>query len=277
MIALIIKENKENNIFELSSDFEEIELELETTTYPKKKQPSGFDPIHFLSYNNNINNTTDNASLDNTTDPAIWTKNTTDDDASFNNRCGDNIGVASDSFSSNTSNTTSSATQSAVVGDGRGRGDSGTGRIIRTNSVGGKSNKSVSFHDDESLMNTYCDVIHRNEYTEQEKSDAFYNKRDIAEMKNRVKSDSFLIESGLSELIDDGCERGLECRTLYGITKKNRNRTRAFLAVKLEILSQKEIGYTNHQMIADVYREYSIPCHKSAQLIGQQDAIAAKS
>lgn len=124
------------------------------------------------------------------------------------------------------------------------------------------------------------DVLRRKDYTKQERRETWYSRKEFLEIRMHVKTLCELLEAlpGICDEDDDiivECRRGLERR---GADDKDTNskrykRSRAVQAVLNEIQYQHRQGYTNTHMIADVYREYSIPCLAAAHVIGKQDEL----
>jgi len=129
---------------------------------------------------------------------------------------------------------------------------------------------AVTFNEDVHIY----DHIHRSELTSDEKKNTWLNPMELQRIKKLARSEVILMDSGLGD-VAVSCTRGLESRTRGGKQKKSRNRHNAFAAVMLEIDFQEDEGYVNDDMIADVYRTYSIPCLEAAQRIAIQDEIAA--
>jgi len=132
----------------------------------------------------------------------------------------------------------------------------------------------------------YHEVLNLDDYTKQEKQDCWYTRTDYFEIRDRVKLelslywlDKMNTNGGVVVNDDDDdseyCVRGLERRTHTAKTLRHTTRSQAIRAVLYEMECQKHNGYTNQNMVADVYREYSIPSTIIAQTIANQDEMDA--
>jgi hypothetical protein len=128
-------------------------------------------------------------------------------------------------------------------------------------------------------MATVFDVMGLDEYTAEEKKASHYNLDDMRRMKETVRSDAKLLDSGLlvqSKANGAGISfRGLEHRTKEGAKRKRRFRLNAYEAVFSEIEFQKQEGMTDEDSIADIYFIHSELCAVDAQMVAKRDAIEA--
>mmetsp|Transcript_30134 Transcript_30134/g.34201 ORF Transcript_30134/g.34201 Transcript_30134/m.34201 type:complete len:267 (-) Transcript_30134:56-856(-) len=127
----------------------------------------------------------------------------------------------------------------------------------------------------------YHEILNLDDYTEQEKQNCWYTRRGYFEIRDRVKLELslYLLDKNTNDGVvaddDEYCVRGLERRTYTAKTLRHTTRSQAVHAVLYEMECQKHNGYMNQNMVADVYREYSIPSAKIAQTIAHQDKMDA--
>jgi len=140
-------------------------------------------------------------------------------------------------------------------------------------SVTHPSHRRVSF----SGVETTHEVMHHNEYSDDEKTETWYDKESMKSMKNGAKSDAKLADQGLLVVGKDVTLRGLEGRTKEGMRRKSTNRREAYASVFSEIAFQQEVEYADEDMIADAYFLYSEPCAEEALRIGQRDELEAQA
>ena len=96
-------------------------------------------------------------------------------------------------------------------------------------------------------------------------------------MREAVRSEAKLAESGLYVEGDDTTLRGLESATKEGRRGKRRRRINAYEAVFVEIDLQEEYGIWDEDAIADAYFECSELCQFTAEMIAKQDEVDAKT
>jgi len=133
-----------------------------------------------------------------------------------------------------------------------------------------------------STATTQChEILNLDDYTEQEKQNCWYTRRGYFEIRDRVKLELslYLLDKNTNDGVvaddDEYCVRGLERRIHTAKTMRHTTRSQAVHAVLYEMKCQKHNGYTNQNMVADVYREYSIPSATIAQTIAHQDKMDA--
>ena len=135
-----------------------------------------------------------------------------------------------------------------------------------------------------STATTQChDILHIAEYTADEIAACWYTRADYFAIREDMKVELTYFYSAAAsnsaeadEAADDYCHRGLERRTALAKTLRQTTRSQAIRAVVSEGQCQQYHGYTNLQMLADVYREYSGPAADLARSLGEQDARDAR-
>ena len=135
-----------------------------------------------------------------------------------------------------------------------------------------------------STATTQChDILHIAEYTADEIAECWYTRAEYFAIREDMKVElNYFYSAAASnsaeadEAADDYCHRGLERRTALAKTLRQTTRAQAIRAVVSEGQCQQYHGYTNLQMLADVYREYSVPAALLARTLGEQDARDAQ-
>ena len=134
-----------------------------------------------------------------------------------------------------------------------------------------------------STATTQChDILHITEYTADEIAECWYTRADYFDIREDMKEELTYFYSAVNDSTvsaaeaDDYCHRGLERRTALAKTLRQTTRAQAIRAVVSEVQYQQHHGYTNSQMLADVYREYSGPAADLARSLGEQDARDAR-
>mmetsp|Transcript_5354 Transcript_5354/g.15547 ORF Transcript_5354/g.15547 Transcript_5354/m.15547 type:complete len:204 (+) Transcript_5354:266-877(+) len=120
------------------------------------------------------------------------------------------------------------------------------------------------------MVATY-EVMNLEDYTSDEKKATWFDSNDMRRMKESVRSEAKLAESGLLVQGDDVSLRGLESRTRDGLKRKRRNRMNAYAAVFFEIDCQDQEGFIDEELIADAYFTHTEHCSMTAQMIGKRD------
>lgn len=116
------------------------------------------------------------------------------------------------------------------------------------------------------------DVENLDGFTAAEKKAAWFDTKELQRMKDLVKTQAKLINSG--RMIKHST-RGLEHKTKEGLMKKRLHRMGAYSAVFGEIEFQREEDFNDENAIADAYRPYSEPCSIAAQMAAELDAMEA--
>jgi hypothetical protein len=115
-------------------------------------------------------------------------------------------------------------------------------------------------------------TIHRSEFTEEEKSLAWYKKADFNRMKQSFTHTVQLMGAGrYPGDTDEMTSRGLEYRHREGATRRKTNKLNALYAVLDEQERQWREGYDNDEELRNVYLHYNAQCCHAAHIMGQQD------
>jgi hypothetical protein len=134
-------------------------------------------------------------------------------------------------------------------------------------SVSPKSSKrSISFSPEVATFN----VLHIMDYSAEEKQATWFDGDDIKSFKKEGKVSLALLVNGVSES-SELCFRGLEARTRDGALRKRHNKIDARAAVFMEQDFQKDEGFFDHELIADVYYDCTQRCHVAANMMGLRD------
>ncbi len=133
------------------------------------------------------------------------------------------------------------------------------------------TSRRVSF----GAVTTTHEVLSRFDYTHEELEASWFYREDMRRMKENVRSEAKLVESGLLKQASDVSIRGLESKTREGMKRKRQSRMNAYAAVFFEIDCQQEDGFFDDDLIADAYFTYSEPCAMTAQMIGKRDEVEA--
>jgi hypothetical protein len=143
---------------------------------------------------------------------------------------------------------------------------------ITTTTSSSSSSSSVSF----SASVTQYKSIHLNDMTEEEVNATWFEREEMHQMKETVKSEAKQLEDKV--LDDDVCVRGLESRTRRGMKLKRRNRVSAYNALFFEIDCQEEEQGCLHddEAIADAYFAVTDPCQQWAEKVAKKDELEAK-
>jgi hypothetical protein len=120
------------------------------------------------------------------------------------------------------------------------------------------------------------DVLSRKEYTPDELSATYYNRSELRQMKETVRTEARLLQSGALTETPEFSIRGLECKTQEGLRRKRQNRMNANAAIFFELDGQDSDGIFDEERLADAYYVHSEPCQTSAHMVGVRDAILAK-
>eukprot|EP00339_Tiarina_fusa_P015818 CAMPEP_0117036756 /NCGR_PEP_ID=MMETSP0472-20121206/26005_1 /TAXON_ID=693140 ORGANISM="Tiarina fusus, Strain LIS" /NCGR_SAMPLE_ID=MMETSP0472 /ASSEMBLY_ACC=CAM_ASM_000603 /LENGTH=210 /DNA_ID=CAMNT_0004746581 /DNA_START=139 /DNA_END=771 /DNA_ORIENTATION=- len=120
-------------------------------------------------------------------------------------------------------------------------------------------------------------VLHRNDFSSEERSQSWYGKDEIKAIKNGVRASVAKLTNFPNMPDDDDyCSRGIENRTREGARRKLQNKVDARAAVFFEQEMQQVEGSFDEEQIADCYYEYSEPCHAAAHMVALRDEQAAK-
>merc|ERR1719343_1866136 len=114
-----------------------------------------------------------------------------------------------------------------------------------------------------------CEVLHLHDYSPIERARSWYDREDMQRMRETVKAEAKLAESGRLR----GCPRGLEAYTREGMRRKLINCRDAYASVFSEI----DMHQYDDETIADAYFLFSEPCATEAQAIGRRDELAVRT
>lgn len=109
------------------------------------------------------------------------------------------------------------------------------------------------------------ETLHKNDYTIEEKEDAFFQKAEMTQIKAEMVATVRMIARG--DLVEDTfehCSRGLEFRSREGANKRKSNKIRALEAVLDEQDEQFDAGIINEKAISLIYQTVSLRCRKEA-------------
>lgn len=121
------------------------------------------------------------------------------------------------------------------------------------------------------------DTIHRNDFTAEEISHAWYRKNDFPKMKHAFAYTVQLLAAGRYEGdTDEMTSRGLEYRHRAGAMRRKTNKLNALYAVLDEQERQWREGYDSDEEIRAMYLQNSIHCGRAAQVIAQNDEDECK-
>jgi hypothetical protein len=132
--------------------------------------------------------------------------------------------------------------------------------------------KTVHFNEDVKLHY----VLSRGDYTFSEMFRSYYNRVELSEIKARTKSEARLLENRQLEECTEVSTRGLEARTAEGLRRKRRNRADAYTAVFDELDKQDEQGFSDDDVLADVYFRHSEEARLAGEMLGLRDSRLAR-
>ena len=134
------------------------------------------------------------------------------------------------------------------------------------------SPRSVSFG---ALVASY-EVIGRDDITDEEKKASWFDRDEIMQMKENVRSEAKLVDKGVLVESKGFSVRGLESKTRTGARSRRNNRMNARAAVFFEIECQEQDYYYDEEGVAEAYLVYSGPCQSAAEEIGMRDEMEAR-
>ena len=114
---------------------------------------------------------------------------------------------------------------------------------------------------------------HRKEISEEELQELWYVEDDYHRINSWIRITTKNMKKGLPETDDYYCYRGLENR----VHSKQTTITRSIYAVLNEQTRQREANKPNAELLAEVYRGFSIACQLDGYKLAKQDAAAAKA
>jgi hypothetical protein len=122
--------------------------------------------------------------------------------------------------------------------------------------------------------------IKRNVYVELQTQEfdsffVYYNKAEYECIKDDCRAIIQMIKTSTPGAED--CVRGLECRTLTGMNRAQKNRRRALRAVMNELCRQEDEGEHDPEMLAVLYKGYSRHSLIQAKRMGTRDAAEARN
>mmetsp|Transcript_97612 Transcript_97612/g.135678 ORF Transcript_97612/g.135678 Transcript_97612/m.135678 type:complete len:234 (-) Transcript_97612:42-743(-) len=136
--------------------------------------------------------------------------------------------------------------------------------------------KGVSFKDD--CIEVVNFVLHRNDFTSEEKAATWYNVDEIRSIKNGVRAAvQILTHTPNAPETSDYTPRGVEDRTRENAKIKRQLKIDARAAVFFEQSIQEEDGFVDDEVLADVYYDYSQSASVKAHMIALRDEKTAKS
>lgn len=143
---------------------------------------------------------------------------------------------------------------------------------VKSTDSGCRESKHVSFHSKVRVRRH----IYLTDYTPEEIHQCWYKKSDFLDFQDDVRRTAHLIDSEF-EVDEKGilCQRGAECKTKCGQTRKQRNRLKARIAIKVETTRQGELR--DGEALAEVYKRATESASISARLAGITDAQEALS
>lgn len=117
------------------------------------------------------------------------------------------------------------------------------------------------------------EVIHVKDFSDEERSAAWYSRSDLRMIKEEAKRTAYLdrAENPLE------CFRGLEAKTATGARLKRQKRIDARAAVFFEQEMQECDGYSDPEAIADLYFEHTESSQVEAQMLAIRDAAEVTS
>ena len=133
--------------------------------------------------------------------------------------------------------------------------------------------KSVSFNKTAEVH----EIIHVNNYTDDEIDAAFYSDSDYQMMKADIRfTVHLMVSNSLQDDDDTYCRRGLEHHAPEGARRRKFNREMAFCAVLDEQDFQWEQEMHDSESIAEIYALETVHCQSVAHTIALEDQEAAK-
>jgi hypothetical protein len=104
----------------------------------------------------------------------------------------------------------------------------------------------------------------------------YYNKAEYEGIKDDCQAIIQMIKTSTLHVGAEDSVRGLECRTLTGKRRTQKNRRRALRAVMNELCRQEDEGEHDPEMLAVLYKGYSTHSLIQAQRTGTRDAAEAR-
>jgi hypothetical protein len=120
------------------------------------------------------------------------------------------------------------------------------------------------------------EIMHLNDYSIEEKRDAWYQKFEFDIQKEKMQETIRLMSQGYLQIDTiEHCARGLEHRTQIGAMKRRENRLKALTFVLDKQDELFDLGIFDDTIIAEIYHRLSYGCKNEAIARGKMDRVNA--
>ena len=142
---------------------------------------------------------------------------------------------------------------------------------LASNPQSSRTARSVAFA---AGLFTFHEVLHINDYSDEEINLTWYDKNEIQMIKAENKAVANMINHVMEN--ENLCFRGLENRQRAHAIEKRRNKANARALVFLEQEIQKEQGAEDPEALADIYYDATQHCQVAANMMGLRDERDAR-